>query len=311
MTAMGRALITGDGVRVTLESLRYGAALLRDAMQKGDAQAPEVLASMAAFGILRPRDGVAARQLLETSAQRGWASAQRQLEVLETAPQGTGHTRLLHERPRLRVLENFATAAECDWLIDRTRDHLERAEVYHASSQVEVHDVRTNSEAYLTPKLLDVVTATVLLRIAAAAGVDLALCEFATVLHYLPGQLFGPHADYLDPNNPARLAELRASGQRVATFLVYLSDDYEDGETEFLDVGVKYKGRKGDALMFLNVEPNGEPDYSSRHQGSAPSRGEKWVLSQWVRNRALNPYLTPGGESARLPETWLQDAWRA
>lgn len=312
LAAWGRALVTGeDGGPIIVAAMQEGLGYLRDAAERGDAEAPAVLAMMAAFGMLQPRDLGAAITLLNTSAQRGWAPAQEQLQVLANRSietlQAPVTARAFAEKPRIRVIEGFATPEECDWLIERARAHLERAEVYQGSTELEVSDVRTNSEAYLTPKLLDVVTAVVLQRAAAALALDSALFEFATVLHYEPGQVFGPHDDFFDPGIPSQRDEIVARGQRIATFLLYLNDDYDGGETAFLGVDLKYKGRKGDAMFFVNVEPSGMADVLTRHQGSAPTRGEKWVLSQWVRSSALNTYQTPGAERTALPPTWLRD----
>ena len=97
-------------------------------------------------------------------------------------------------------------------------------------------------------------------------------------------------------------------GQRVATFLVYLSDDYDGGETEFTDAGFKFKARKGDALMFLNVDAGGAPDPMSMHAGLPTTRSEKWVLSIWLRGKPVNAYQTPGVTGAPLPPEWYRDA---
>ena len=66
---------------------------------------------------------------------------------------------------------------------------------------------------------------------------------------------------------------------------MYLNDDYEGGETEFPAIGLRYRGRRGDALLFANVDIVGNPDRRSIHAGLPPTRGEKWLLSQWIRNR--------------------------
>ena len=58
--------------------------------------------------------------------------------------------------------------------------------------------------------------------------------------------------------------------------LVFDQDDY---------LKYTFKGRTGDALMFGNVSENGAPDPMSLHAGLPPRSGEKWLLSQWVRNR--------------------------
>jgi len=38
-----------------------------------------------------------------------------------------------------------------------------------------------------------------------------------------------------------------------------------------------------------NVGTDGEPDLASVHTGRPPSSGEKWILSQWIRDRAAMP----------------------
>jgi hypothetical protein len=75
-------------------------------------------------------------------------------------------------------------------------------------------------------------------------------------------------------------------GQRAFTVLVYLNEDLEGGETDFPRVGLRHRGRKGDALVFRNVDAHGQPDRRTLHAGLSPSQGEKWVLSIWIRDRA-------------------------
>ena len=67
--------------------------------------------------------------------------------------------------------------------------------------------------------------------------------------------------------------------------LVYLNQGFEGGETDFPLLDLKFKGRKGDALMFSNVDASGAPDRRMFHAGLPPTAGEKWLLSQWVRDR--------------------------
>jgi hypothetical protein len=78
---------------------------------------------------------------------------------------------------------------------------------------------------------------------------------------------------------------MRVKGQRIKTCLVYLNDDFEGGETEFPKLALKYRGRTGDALIFENVKPNGSGDLSTLHAGLPPTRGEKWLFSQWMRSK--------------------------
>lgn len=122
-------------------------------------------------------------------------------------------------------------------------------------------------------------------RVAQACGLPLAHQEVITVLHYRPGQTFEDHFDFIDPEVPRFHQELAVRGQRVATVLIYLSADCEGGETDFPLLGWRHEGRPGDALVFRNVTDAGEPDRRTLHAGRAPTRGEKWLLSKWVRSR--------------------------
>jgi prolyl 4-hydroxylase len=97
--------------------------------------------------------------------------------------------------------------------------------------------------------------------------------EASTVLHYRPGQEFPPHHDYVD--------------QRVLTFLACLNDDYEGGETDFSELGIRHKGTRGEGLYFSNAFPDGRPDMRTKHAGLPTTQGDKWVLSQFVRSNAL------------------------
>jgi prolyl 4-hydroxylase len=111
--------------------------------------------------------------------------------------------------------------------------------------------------------------------------------EPPTMLHYKPGETFQPHYDFLDDTKPGLSNEIAQNGQRVLTFLLYLNESFDGGETEFPLIDVRYKGNKGDALCFWNVMADGSPDRRTLHAGLPPTRGEKWLLSQWVRNIAV------------------------
>lgn len=87
----------------------------------------------------------------------------------------------------------------------------------------------------------------------------------------------------------ARAAELAPRGQRAATFLIYLNEAYEGGATQFPRLDWQYRGGRGDALLFSNVDAAGAPDYNTVHAGMPATSGEKWVLSQWIRTRPVGP----------------------
>lgn len=199
---------------------------------------------------------------------------------------GASRPRVLSASPRVALVENIASPEVCDWLIARARPKLAPAQVYDPATGGPTHNgVRTNSEYPFAASERDLIFAFLRSRIAVATELPVLAMERPIVLHYLAGQEFMPHHDYLDPAAPGYAKDIAERGQRVLTFLLCLNDDYEGGETEFPTLGKRFKGRKGNALFFWNVEPDGIIDGRTLHAGLPPTRGEKWMLSQWIRDR--------------------------
>src|SRR5262249_26442794 len=116
-------------------------------------------------------------------------------------------------------------------------------------------------------------------RIAAASVTDVRAGEPMQVLSYAPGQQYREHSDALPKVAPGQ--------QRVITFLVYLDEDYEGGETVFPAVGLKVRGHTGDGLMFRNAANDGTPDPKALHAGLPVTRGVKHIASRWIRAAPL------------------------
>lgn len=273
------------------------------------------LAILAASGAGMPHDLDAALRHLQQAAEHGSRPAQAELaalvgnwrlvreiragktlregmpERLRAAVDLPAWKRLpdgeaFSEVPRVAVAREFLSAQICDWLIRLGTPHLRAAEVFDVESGDPREYVgRTNRSAELLLARTDVVLAFVRSRIAALANVAIEGLEPSQILHYEVGQEFRPHHDFLDVGIPALAREVAARGQRALTALVYLNDSYEGGHTAFPHLGRSFKGRKGDALVFWNVGEDGAPDWSTLHAGTAPTRGEKWLFSQWIRVR--------------------------
>lgn len=262
----------------------------------GDPEAAHRLAVLSAIGLGLPQDWRAAMERLAQAATLGHPTAAQQRDLLAngaTIDLAAWLTppapRMLSEGPAIFAIDGFLPDAVCDWLKDRAGAVSEPALVYDPETgEGRRESVRTNDAARFDLPRMDVVLAVVRERIARAAGLPVPGLEWTQVLHYAVGQTFDWHVDWLDPALPGYAADLAARGQRIATCLVFLNDDFEGGETAFEAGGLKHRGRKGDALMWANTLPDGSIDRRTRHAGLPPTSGEKWVLSQWLRGRAPN-----------------------
>ncbi len=194
--------------------------------------------------------------------------------------------KIVRESPRIRQIENFASPAECRWAIALSSAHMTRATVFDRGSGGLIEDpARNNSAVSLMFAQMDVVTEILRTRIAVATHVPVRAFEPAQILRYEVGQEFVPHHDFFDSNSPGFREELAGHGQRIATFLIYLNEEYEGGETAFPAIGLNVRGRTGDAVFWANLDQQHNPDRQTLHAGLPPTSGEKWVFSQWIRER--------------------------
>ena len=308
-TRLGKRLLIGAGAPLLPND---GARLIEDASAQGGAEAAAVLAVLFAIGASRNHTLAAALDTLVVAAERGWAPAQAQLRVLaadaigEREPAQSESWRDVAARvdlaawtavppatdlsssPLIRSYPRFLSAGVCEWLIGKAHGRLGRALVYEAlSKEVMAHPTRTNTAASFNMLETDVVCVLTQLRMAAALQVSFRQFEPITVLHYDPGEEITEHFDFVDPEVPDYTQQIAERGQRIVTFLVYLNDDYAGGETQFPRLGVSRKGVRGEGLFFVNALEDGSADTRTLHAGRTPVDGEKWIVSQFVRNRRV------------------------
>jgi prolyl 4-hydroxylase len=305
-TRLGKRLLVGDRAPLLPND---GAGFLEEASGRGSPEAAAVLAVLFAVGASREHDARGGLESLVVAAERGWPAAQAQLRTLgavDARAEKTGEWRELaatidldwwtraapgrdlSSDPQIRVFDDFVSADVCRWLIGRAEGRLSRALVYEAlRKEVTVHPTRTNTAASFSMLETDFVCVLAQLRMAAALNVPFRQFEPITILHYAEGEEITEHFDFVDPNVPDYEQEIARRGQRIATFLIYLNDDYGGGETAFPRVGISHRGRMTQGIVFINALADGSADVRTLHAGRPPHAGEKWIVSQFVRNRRV------------------------
>ena len=285
MMELGKRMLVG---RSAPRSVPQGSALVLGAAEQGHVEALALSAVVVALGLVAPANWDAALVQLRRAGDAGHSTAGRQLALLEQLDDAAPSAELICSSPKVWSAKALAPPEVCAWLIERAHGRTALATVYDAAAgSLGASTYRTNSLFEFDLAELDLVTVWVRRRIAALLRVEESRLEEANVLHYAPGQEFGRHFDFIQPNVPGFAADLALKGQRVSTALIYLNDGFGGGETEFVRPKLKLKGAPGDAILFSNVGPWGEPDIASLHAGLAPTSGEKWLFSQFVRAKPL------------------------
>lgn len=179
----------------------------------------------------------------------------------------------------ISIFRNFVSPSEAEYLCSIARPKLARAMVVHPQTNQLIADPirRSSSTAFTFVEEKPVVHA-INRRIAHATGTSYENGEPLQVLSYDPGDEYKLHLDTLPyPKN-----------QRQFTLLVYLTEDYEGGETTFPHLDWSFKGSVGDALLFRNLDAANLPNPSMAHFGGSVRAGRKMILSKWIRISPLD-----------------------
>lgn len=219
----------------------------------------------------------------------GWA-ADKEAEVLRL---GFVKPEIISWAPRIIVLHNFLSMEECDHLRAIAKPRLSISTVVDTKTGKGVQSqVRTSSGMFLnSAERKHPLIQGIEKRIAVYSQVPAENGELLQVLRYEKDQFYRPHHDYFSDT-----FNLKRGGQRIATMLMYLTDNVEGGETIFPMAGTgectcgnhTYKGLsvkpiKGDAVLFWSMGLDGQSDPKSIHGGCEVLSGEKWSATKWMR----------------------------
>lgn len=186
--------------------------------------------------------------------------------------------------PNIAVIDGLLSADECAELIELSSGKLQRSEVVEADGRLAVSGVRTSRGTHFALAENPLV-ARLEARIATLTGIPADHGEPLQILHYGTGGEYLPHHDWFDAAQPGAARHLEQGGQRVATLVIYLADVQAGGETDFPELGVSVKARRGSAVYFEYANQSGQLDARLLHAGRPVTRGDKWIATKWLRAR--------------------------
>lgn len=187
------------------------------------------------------------------------------------------------EQPQIVVMENVLSAEECDALIEASRERLKRSTTINAYTGKEEVIAERASESFSFQRGETPLCELIERRLAAISHWPIPNGEGLQILHYRLGGHYKPHYDYFPPEEPGSVVQTQYGGQRVATIIMYLNDVDEGGETVFPKADVSVTPRKGSAVYFRYTNQLGQLDPLSWHGGAAVRKGEKWIMTKWLR----------------------------
>ncbi|MFC4159603.1 2OG-Fe(II) oxygenase [Chitinimonas lacunae] len=190
------------------------------------------------------------------------------------------------ERPRVILFGNILSEQECEQIINLSRNKVERSTtVDNATGKSVEHEARTSEGTFFLLNENELIER-IDRRLAALLQHPIECGEGLQILHYNVGGEYRPHFDYFDPNIPGSKPHLEERGQRIGTLVMYLNDVEAGGETIFPDLGLSVAPRRGHGVYFEYSDDSGTLDPLSLHGGAPVIRGDKWIATKWLRQRA-------------------------
>nr|XP_053657284.1 prolyl 4-hydroxylase subunit alpha-2-like [Cherax quadricarinatus] len=197
--------------------------------------------------------------------------------------------------PELLTFHNVISDSEIEKIKSLGRPMMTRAMVQGARGKGNtISNTRTSKVGWLKDTIHPLV-AKLGDRIQRITGLSTDLArehaELLQVANYGVGGHYNPHHDYLlvDKTEKELLYNIHprelVMGDRIATFMFYLSEVRRGGATVFPRLGAAIWPVKGSAAFWFNLKRSGGANEATLHGACPVVHGTKWVSNKWIRER--------------------------
>ncbi|XP_032879096.1 prolyl 4-hydroxylase subunit alpha-3 [Amblyraja radiata] len=188
---------------------------------------------------------------------------------------------IISQKPYVALYHNFISDSEGKRIKEIAAPWLQRSVVASGEKQTAM-EYRISKSAWLK-ETVDPVIGKLDLRIAHLTGLNVQqpYAEYLQVVNYGIGGHYEPHFDHATSPNSS-LYRMK-SGNRVATFMIYLSGVEAGGSTAFIYANFSVPVVKNAALFWWNLHKNGQGNADTLHAGCPVLVGDKWVANKWIR----------------------------
>ncbi|KAK3708857.1 hypothetical protein QZH41_016282, partial [Actinostola sp. cb2023] len=205
----------------------------------------------------------------EQSKMTCWHTSSHPLTILKP-----GRIERVFVKPEIFLIRDVISDSEIEHMKELAKPRLQRATIQHpVTGKLEYAKYRISKSGWITDEE-DVTVRRISERVGAVTGLNMTTAEQLQVVNYGIGGHYEPHYDFAREEED-KFTSL-GTGNRIATFLAYLSDVESGGGTVFTRVGTVIWPSKGDAAFWYNLKKSGDGDDSTRHAGCPVLVGSKW-----------------------------------
>jgi prolyl 4-hydroxylase len=188
---------------------------------------------------------------------------------------------IINEDYNIKEFPNFLTHEECDKIIEMSKDHLFVSKIYDTNEDTLSIGFRNSLQYWLNDED-NIFIKNISERIRNATNAKTNYMEPLQVVKYPENGYFYHHYDVCEGSHEKCERMNLGHGPRFMTFIIYLNDDFDGGETDFPKRNIKIKPNKGKAVLFYNTNKKGEILENSFHAGLPITKGNKWITNKWI-----------------------------
>lgn len=215
--------------------------------------------------------------------------------------------------PVVLEISGFIANEYCDYIINDSDKHMRKSTVSHMhNTEGNANQWRTSSTHWL--KQDDSIVHIIDCQTSSLTHLPLTHQENVQVLRYFEGEQYDSHWDYFDPSlykGTNMQEKIRGGRNRFLTLFWYMSNVTNGGWTYFpmafnnqrpksfklkkindCNKGLKVTPKKGNAIIFYSMKPDGNVDPKSLH-GACPvgHNQTKWGANKWIWTRPVHGYV--------------------
>ena len=175
------------------------------------------------------------------------------------------------------VYKDLITPQEGEYIIKKAQESFISSETLAGMDK----NIRNSEQSWINKN--DPVVKEIYRRLSEQFNFNVENAESLQVVKYQPGGFYKPHHDACCDDNELCDNFKRRSGQRIMTILIYLNNDFEEGETSFPNLDLKLKPPTYGGVVFYTLNKDKKCETTALHSGTPVKSGIKYACNIWVR----------------------------
>ena len=203
----------------------------------------------------------------------------------------TGVSRFPTDKIQLYLMENCLDNEECDALVSLIRQYNRPSTI--TTQETETDKLFRTSSTCDMSRLKEDIVPEIDAKICRILGIQAAYSEGIQGQHYEVGQEFKAHTDFFTRGTDEFRRFASQMGQRTWTFMIYLNDTEQGGGTHFTKIDEIFYPKKGLAVIWNNILPNGVANQWTEHWARPVEKGTKTIITKWFREKSNDQLFFP------------------